>query len=176
MIEWAVQLIALAGLLSTQTPAVVSYVESLPPRPTQAQVVCHDAAWEQQNLQVVAGAKVHPKLAPWLTQMLSDARSQGIYLNITVAYRSCDYQLQLRKMNCGLGEYNLYKKPSNECTPPTEPAGQSLHNEGLAVDFSCQGYSLIETSPCLRWLRQNAGRYQLLPHAKEAWHWSTTGL
>lgn len=175
MTEWVVRLIAAAGLISTQAQGAVNYVQSLPPRPAQAQLECRGQAWEQANLTSISGVKVHKKLTPFVEKMLADAHSQGVKLSTTVAYRSCDYQLQLRRLNCGLGEYNLYQKPSDECTPPTEPAGKSLHNEGLAVDFNCQGYGLIEVSPCLPWLEKNAARYHLFRHTDEAWHWSTTG-
>lgn len=175
MTGWVVQIIAASGMIAAGTRGVIGYVQSLPPRPEQSAVACRDAAWEKENLAETAGRLLHKKLVPFAAKLITDARTQGAPLNITVAYRSCDHQLSLRKMNCGLGDYNLYQKPSNQCTPPTEPAGKSLHNEGLAVDFNCQGYSLIERSPCLAWLDKNAARYHLFKHPIEPWHWSTTG-
>lgn len=172
---WVVQIIAVASVLASQTPATVSHLQSLPPAPSQTMVTCRDATWEAANLTNIGGARVHKKLAPFVEKLIAEAKKQSIPMSINVAYRSCDYQLQLRANNCGLGDYNLYQKPSEQCSPPTEPAGHSLHNEGLAIDFSCSGYGLFESSPCLAWLRQNAESYHLYNHATEAWHWSTTG-
>lgn len=175
MTGWVLRIVAVGTLVGAQVQGVVHYVESLPPRPEQTQVACRDAAWEAANLASVEESRLHKKLVPFTKNLLTEARSQGVPLTINVGYRSCEYQLNLRKLNCGLGDYNLYQKPSSECTPPTEPAGKSLHNEGLAIDFSCHGYALIETSPCLKWLQANASKYHLYKHSIEAWHWSTTG-
>lgn len=172
------QITALAAALSvmmTQSSAVIKYADSLPPQPDQSTLSCHDTAWEEANLTPVAGGINHKKLSPFVQSAINDAARQGLYLTIASSYRSCDLQTQLRTQACGSGNYNLYQKPSNQCTPPTEPAGHSLHQEGLAVDFACSGYPMFETSPCLSWLRSNAARYHLKSHAIEAWHWSTTG-
>lgn len=175
MNSWLIRLIAASGIIVTQTQGVASYVQNLPPAPDQSQINCRDAAWEKENLVEVEGTRLHKKLAPFVQKALLDARAQYIGLNVSVAYRTCDYQLQLRRMNCGLGNFNIYQKPSEQCTPPTEPAGKSLHNEGLALDFNCQGYGLFEASPCLTWLKNNGANYHLYNHDLEAWHWSTTG-
>lgn len=172
---WALQLFTVTSIVVTQTQASVHYIQTLPPAPDQSVISCHDASWEQSNLVAVAGSQIHKRLAPFVQKLLLDAQSQFTPLLINVAYRTCDYQLQLRSQNCGLGDYNLYQKPSEQCTPPTEPAGKSLHNEGLAIDFACNGYAFFETSPCLTWLKQNAKSYNLYNHELEAWHWSTTG-
>lgn len=175
MMGWVIGLVAASGMVAAHTQSVVNYVEALPPRPDQSQIICHDATWETANLVAVENSKVHKKLAPFIEKLLNDARASGTPLMVTVGYRSCDFQLNLRKLNCGLGNYNLYEKPSSQCSPPTEPAGKSLHNEGLALDFGCQGYGLIASSPCFKWLQNNAGKYHLVKHSIEPWHWSTTG-
>jgi len=175
MAGWVIQLLIVGGALAGQSSGVVSYVKTLPPMPDQSAIVCHDANWEQAELSKVAGSQIHHKLAPLVTKLLAQAQSEQIPLEINVAYRSCPYQLQLRGANCGLGEYNLYQKPSELCTPPTEPAGKSLHNEGLAIDFACTSYSSFDNTPCHTWLKQHAGSYHLYNRALESWHWSTTG-
>ncbi len=172
---WAIQFLAVASALATQSQATIAYVQTLPPAPPQSMITCKDAAWEQANLTTVAGSRLHSKLAPYVQKLISDAKAQAVPLAINVAYRSCDYQIQLRANNCGLGDYNIYQKPSNLCNPPTEPAGKSLHNEGLAVDFSCSGFAYFPGSPCLQWLEQNGKKYNLIKHEVEDWHWSTTG-
>jgi D-alanyl-D-alanine carboxypeptidase-like protein len=170
-----VRAIAASSLIASSATATIDYAKSLPPMPDQTQIACRDGLWEKQNLTEVEGARAHTKLAPFVSAALSDARRQYVGLNISIAYRTCDHQLALRKMNCGLGDFNIYQKPSDLCTPPTEPAGKSLHNEGLALDFYCYGYSLFENSPCYTWLKTNGKTYHLYNHALEAWHWSTTG-
>lgn len=173
---WVLYVNAIISMITGSAQQAASYVESLPPKPTQSSIACHDKAWESQNLQEIQGFTAHKKLAPFVEKAIKDAADQGVYLGITAAYRSCDTQIQLRRINCGLGDFNIYQKPSNQCKPPTEPPGSSLHNEGLAVDFNCRGYGTIESSPCLPWLDKNGYRYHLKKHDIEAWHWSTTGL
>lgn len=173
---WVVQLMTVLGVLSGQSTATFSAVRNLPPAPPQMSIVCHDAVWEQEDLKNVAGSQVHKKLAPFIDALLAETTKDNVSMYITVAYRNCPYQLQLRSANCGLGDYNLYIRPSNLCEPPTEPASKSMHNEGLAIDFACYGYDLFEYSPCFTWLKQHALTYHLQNHAIEAWHWSTTGI
>ena len=61
------------------------------------------------------------------------------------------------------------------------PPGKSLHEQGLAIDFTCNGNTLRDTDPCHAWLVHNAHRYGYKPYsndyygAVEPWHWSTTG-
>lgn len=175
MISWIVRAVAASSVIASATTSTVNYVQALPPVPDQNHIACRDKAWEGENLNTIEGSLLHKKLAPFVKQALVDARAQYVGLNISVGYRTCEHQLSLRKLNCGLGDFNLYQKPSEQCTPPTEPAGRSLHNEGLAIDFYCYGYALFENSPCYPWLKQNAQNYHLYNHAEESWHWSTTG-
>ncbi len=174
--EWIIQLIVAASVVTHPSPNLVNFAQSLPPLPQQSSLKCRDAAWESTHLSGVAGDRLHTKLAPYVTELITKARSEGVGMSISTAYRNCEYQLQLRSLNCGLGEYNLYKKPSAECTPPTEAPGRSMHNEGLAIDFSCDGYNIFEYSPCFPWLKQHAKTYHLRNHSVEPWHWSTTGV
>lgn len=174
MSGWVAQLLVISSLLFSGASSAIDYAKSLPPRPSQDAVECHNDAWEQSTLVDLRGQQVHEKLAPFVQQLQSDARAEGLILGITSGYRTCKYQGQLRAMSCGYGEYNMTLKPIDECAPPTEPAGRSLHNEGLAVDFNCQGYGFFINSPCYRWLKANGARYFLFEHRLEPWHWSTT--
>jgi LAS superfamily LD-carboxypeptidase LdcB len=166
--------IIIAGITPVGSRAV-EYIRAAPPMPDQSAIICHDAQWEQATLTTVNGAAVHTSLAPFIHQIRNDAQRDGHTLTLTSAYRTCGLQNQLRANSCGTGQYNMTLKPISECAPPTEPAGRSLHNEGLAVDFACQGYSFFAKSPCYQWLKYHAFKYHLLEHELEAWHWSTTG-
>ena len=170
-----IQLLTTVSLLVSQSTAIVEYAGSIPPKPEQSAIVCHDKSWEAANLAQLDGVKVHKKLLPFLKTMMTDGVEQGNRLSINSGYRTCDEQGNLRAMACGIGDYNLYQKPINLCLPPTEPAGRSLHNEGLAVDLACAGYGVFQYSPCYRWLKTASPAYHIAEHALEPWHWSTTG-
>ena len=48
----------------------------------------------------------------------------------------------------------------SSCSPPTARPGQSMHERGLAIDFTCGGGGAIgRSSPCFSWLASNAGSY-----------------
>jgi LAS superfamily LD-carboxypeptidase LdcB len=50
-----------------------------------------------------------------------------------------------------------------------------MHEQGLAIDFTCGGKIVNRGDKCFAWLSANAAQFGLkvLPH--EPWHWSTTG-
>lgn len=170
------ELILITRLLFSGSPDIpLKDIVKLPPRPDQSIIECKDVAWENETLTLTKNKRVHSKLAPFISQAIDEATTNGYQLQITSAYRTCAEQGRLRATACGIGDYNLYQKPIDLCLPPTEPAGRSLHNEGLAVDFACRGYGFFQSSPCYAWLKQNSERFQLREHRLEPWHWSTTG-
>jgi peptidoglycan hydrolase CwlO-like protein len=62
------------------------------------------------------------------------------------------------------------------CSVPTARPGSSLHERGLAIDFTSGGQTIqSRSSESFQWLDANAGRYGLHNLPSEAWHWSTTG-
>lgn len=174
MINWVLGAL-LSGALVTGVSSSLTYTSRIPPMPSQTKITCHDAAWEQQALVPYGGIKTSTKLKPLLEQMVADATSSGASIAFTSGYRSCAEQASLRAYACGTGDYNMNIKPIKDCNPPTEPAGKSLHNEGLAVDLACNGYSVFEYSPCYTWMKANHAKYFLFEHELEPWHWSTTG-
>lgn len=175
MLEGLIAIFTVATVASGQIQPVSTAISTLPSRPPRSQLSCHDLAWESANLSNVSGSRLNKALAPFIERALVDGTAQNINLSITSAYRNCDQQTNLRLNACGPGEYNLLQKPAELCLPPTEIAGQSLHGEGLAIDFGCSGYPLFENSPCYAWMKQNAIRYHFYEHPLEPWHWSTTG-
>lgn len=68
--------------------------------------------------------------------------------------------------------------PPSECSPPTARPGESMHERGLAIDFSCAGVLITNRdNSCYRWLADNADSYGLyeLASQQEPWHWSVNG-
>ncbi len=62
------------------------------------------------------------------------------------------------------------------CTVPTAPPGSSMHEKGLAIDFTSGGQTIqSRSSPAFQWLSANASSYGLYNLPSEPWHWSTNG-
>ena len=74
-------------------------------------------------------------------------------------YRSSEAQIEARKRN---GCPDVYSSPPSSCRTPTARPGQSMHERGLAIDFTCDG-SIIgsRSGPCWDFLAANAGKYGL---------------
>jgi LAS superfamily LD-carboxypeptidase LdcB len=111
-----------------------------------------------------------------LQSMLNAAASSGVYL-CGGGYRSSAGQIQTRMNNCGTSYYAIYEMPASQCSPPTARPGTSMHERGLAIDFTCNGGSAIgsRSSPCFQWLAGNASGYGFYNLPSEPWHWSTSG-
>jgi peptidoglycan hydrolase CwlO-like protein len=91
-------------------------------------------------------------------------------------YRDPQQQIELRKAHCGTSDYAIYEMPSSQCSPPTARPGSSMHELGLAIDFTCNGGgSVSQGTSCWDWLVANANSYGLYNLPSEAWHWSTNG-
>ena len=120
----------------------------------------------------VRGIQVARSIASQLAALLSAADGAGISLS-GGGYRSPAAQIQTRRNN---GCPDVYNSPASACSPPTARPGQSMHEQGLAIDFTCNG-ALIRSrsSPCFVWLANNAGRYGFRNLPAEPWHWSTNG-
>jgi len=76
------------------------------------------------------------------------------------------------------------KIPSTSCHPnAVARPGFSNHEKGLAVDFTCNGKSMLSDKTntnniCYKWLVANASEFGFkndFDTLKETWHWSTTG-
>jgi D-alanyl-D-alanine carboxypeptidase/Transglycosylase-like domain len=127
------------------------------------------------SLTTVEGITVNTQIAPQVQQLVQAARHSGYQLTGT-GYRSTQRQIELRRQNCGTSHYAIYEMPSSQCTPPTARPGNSKHELGLAIDFSCNG-ALIRNraTACHQWLADHAATYGLHPLASEPWHWSVDG-
>jgi LAS superfamily LD-carboxypeptidase LdcB len=120
----------------------------------------------------VRGIQVARSIAGQLAAMLNAADGAGISLS-GGGYRSPQAQIETRRNN---GCPDVYNSPASACSPPTARPGQSMHEQGLAIDFACSG-ALIRSrsSPCFVWLANNAGRFGFRNLPSEPWHWSTNG-
>jgi len=123
----------------------------------------------------VQGVYVHNNIANKVDELLSAARSDGVDLG-GWGYRSNLKQIELRQKHCGTSEYAIWDMPASTCRPPTARPGQSMHERGLAIDFTYNGGSMTSRSnPGFVWLSNNAHRWGFVNLPSEPWHWSTTG-
>ena len=128
----------------------------------------------EANVVSVRGIVVARSLAPRLSRLLADADGAGLQLS-GGGYRSPSQQVASRRSHCGSSDYDIYRKPASQCRPPSARPGQSMHERGLAIDFTDRGRIIGRSSRAYGWLRANAGRYGLRNLPSEPWHWSTNG-
>ncbi len=126
------------------------------------------------QLATVGGITVHESIADQLASLLAAARADGIILG-GGGYRSQSSQIALRRAHCGSSDYAIYQMPASRCRPPTARPGQSMHERGLAIDFTQGGRTLRRDSSGYQWLVNNASRFGLRNLPSEPWHWSTNG-
>jgi septal ring factor EnvC (AmiA/AmiB activator) len=108
--------------------------------------------------------------------LLNAAAAAGVSLCASSGYRSPEAQIALRRQNCGTSNYAIYYAPPSFCNPPTAIPGTSMHERGLAVDFSCNGGGAIRRgNECWNFLAAHANDYGLYNLPDEPWHWSTNG-
>jgi hypothetical protein len=110
---------------------------------------------------------VNSMISANINQLLIDAKNSGLALSGS-GYRSFAVQQALRIQH---GCANL-SRPAESCRPPTARPGQSMHERGLAIDFSKCG---SRSTACYQWLNKNASKYGLINLPSEPWHWSVSG-
>jgi LAS superfamily LD-carboxypeptidase LdcB len=109
-------------------------------------------------------------------QSLLDAAAAAGVMLCGGGYRDPQQQIELRMAHCGTSDYAIYEMPSSECSPPTARPGSSMHEVGLAIDFTCNGGGTVSSGDtCFSWLSANAANYGLYNLPSEPWHWSTNG-
>lgn len=122
----------------------------------------------------VGGIRVHQSIAGNLQRLLAAASASGISLS-GGGYRDPAGQIAVRRNNCGSSNYAVYQMPASACSPPTARPGTSMHEQGLAIDFTQGGSTLTRGSSGFAWLRANASSYGFFNLPSEPWHWSTNG-
>jgi hypothetical protein len=114
------------------------------------------------------GIVVHERLAPFIRTLLAEAEVAGVPLE-GGGYRDSTAQRRLRAQNCP----DPVNSPASACSPPTAKVGQSLHEYGLAIDFTSGGELILDrSSAAYRFLEANSGWNGLEVHPQEPWHWS----
>lgn len=86
-------------------------------------------------------------------------------------HRTSGQQAEVRRKNgCTCSD------SSSCCRVPTAPVGSSMHEQGLAVDFSWNGRLIDSRSSAgFRYLAEHAPAVGLRNLPSEPWHWSTNG-
>jgi LAS superfamily LD-carboxypeptidase LdcB len=121
------------------------------------------------SLRTVHGITVASSIADALDRMWTAANADGITFG-GGGYRDPQQQQALRDAHCP-----SRNSPASACHPPTARPGHSMHERGLAIDFTTGGRTLTTGSAGYRWLRANAASYGFYNLPGEPWHWSTNG-
>jgi len=124
-----------------------------------------------------------------LKNMIAKAKGDNIILS-GGGFRTRDQQIQARKDN---GCKDVFNTPPSDCKIPTAKPGTSMHEKGVAFDFTCDGKLISidenktgtkksgifkvkpETKKCFDWLTKNARGFGLYNLKSENWHWSING-
>jgi len=123
------------------------------------------------SLCTVGGITINCQISGRLANLLSAAAASGLHLG-GGGYRDPAQQVALRRSHCGSSYYAIYQMSPSACSPPTARPGQSMHEVGLAVDFSNCG---SRGTACYGWLARNADRFGFYNLPSEPWHWSING-
>ncbi|MFN8053052.1 MAG: M15 family metallopeptidase [Acidimicrobiales bacterium] len=123
----------------------------------------------------VGGFIVARSIAAPFGSLLQAAAAAGIALGGS-AYRDVNTQVELRRQHCGTTDYDIWQRPASQCSPPTAIPGRSMHEKGLAIDFTCDRVLIGDhANRCFVWLAANASSFGFYNLPSEPWHWSTNG-
>ncbi|MDZ7674174.1 MAG: D-alanyl-D-alanine carboxypeptidase family protein [Acidimicrobiales bacterium] len=164
------ELQTLGGAEAEAALAVQQATEALLARATGSSIV---------PLVDVRGIKVHADIAQAVEALLAAAEADGVILQ-GWGYRTTESQVSLRRQHCGgegLTDADvIYAVAPASCSPPTAKPGTSMHELGLAIDFTHDGASISShDSPAYQWLAEHAGSFGLRNLPSEPWHWSVNG-
>lgn len=164
------------GIVGPQTEAaLIAAGAAPPPQTSRAPAGTIPSGVGTPDIVSARGIQVARKIAPQVQALLAAAEGEGVRLS-GWGYRSTARQIELRKQHCGTSDYDIYQKPASQCMPPTAPPGRSMHEQGLAIDFTYNGAGIpTQSNPGFQWLARNAVRFGLYNLASEPWHWSVNG-
>ena len=137
--------------------------------------------------------KVDERIADYLTNMIEDAKNDGVSLLICSSYRSVARQQEL--FNEEVNKYVSAGKSEDEALAEAAYGvavpGYSEHSTGLAIDIVTPEYQVLdsgfENTDAFKWLDKNAHKYGFVlryPKDKtditrikyEPWHYRFVGL
>ncbi|MEN9604924.1 MAG: hypothetical protein RJB39_609 [Candidatus Parcubacteria bacterium] len=125
--------------------------------------------------------QIHDQVAPFLNQLLSDAKATGLDLLIASAYRSFSTQADVKLVN-------MIKFGTTKANTFSADQGYSEHQLGTTLDFTTLKtgavFGQFASTPEYTWLTENAYRYGfILSYPKgntyyiyEPWHWRFVGI
>lgn len=143
--------------------------------PTTTKPVTPSPIFTWSDMARVGPLWVNKLIAPQVRNLLTAATAAGFNLS-GGGFRDPASQIALRRAHCGPSVYDIYYRPASECSPPTARPGRSMHEQGLAIDITCNGALITNrSSPCFLWLSMNAARFGLSNLPSEPWHWSING-
>ena len=123
----------------------------------------------------VRGIVVHQSIASQVEGLLGAADTDGVSLSGN-GYRDINRQIELRRQNCGSSEDAIWRMSPDACSPPTAIPGRSMHERGLAIDFTFDGQIIRSRgSAGFQWMAANAPRFGFTNLPSEPWHWSSNG-
>jgi hypothetical protein len=126
-------------------------------------------------LATTRGVTVHVAIVAQVRALLTEAGTAGLRLG-GQGYRSHAEQIEERRRNCGPTYEDIWVRPASQCNPPTARPGTSMHEQGLAIDFTWNGRPITtRDNAAFGWLAAHAHRFGLQNLPSEPWHWSTNG-
>lgn len=161
-----VQLWNLYGLLMQVRQAIISQLGgwgSMPPV-TEADLVSIPGT----------SISVNRLISEQVAGLILSAALDGVTLD-GWGWRSNQRQIELRQAHCGTSPWDVWERPSSDCSPPTARPGRSQHERGFAIDFTQGGQVLNSNSTGFHWLKENAASFGLYNLPSEPWHWSIDG-
>lgn len=159
----------------TTRPSTPTTRPSAPPTTTSPPALPAGVVTWADVVNVGGGIWVHRSIEANARALLTAATAAGFSLS-GGGYRDSASQIATRMANCGTTYYDIYEKPSGQCSPPTAIPGRSMHERGLAMDLKSNGVLINSRSnPAFIWLSNNAARYGFYNLPSEPWHWSTNG-
>lgn len=164
----------LAARIAAEQQALDARLGDLASNRTVAELA-PDRSRTPPSLLRVEGLTVNVRIAVQVRALLLAAEADGVDLG-GGGYRNPAQQVELRRAHCGTSDFAVYRMPARRCRPPTAPPGESMHERGLAIDFTYAGKLIASRdNEGFRWLRRNARHFGLRNLPSEPWHWSTNG-
>lgn len=124
------------------------------------------AAYRRLIAAATADRSLGLKLAP-----NGQLASSEQFLKIISAFRSREYQDQLRRQSPNSGRAGLAIN-----SPHASGRALDLYVGGEPVNTKDENRALQTSTPVYRWLVANAGRFGFRPYFYEPWHWEYVGV